>query len=271
MPTAHVNGVELYYEETGSGDVPLLLVHGSWGSHDNWEAVVPGLAEHFLVVTYDRRGHSSSQRLPGQGSVREDVADAAALIEHLRLEPAWVLGNSFGASITLRLAGSRRDLLRGAVVHEPPLLSLVASPPGTGDGADDDEPMATVLERIAAGDHDGAAELFVDAIAIGPGTWAGLPQDMKATFVENAPTFLDECLDPDQFAFDLAWISDFPHPCLVTHGGTSPPVFKPIVEAVAGALPRVELATLIDAGHIPHVTHPEEFVDRVCSFVQQNS
>ncbi|NNF28887.1 MAG: alpha/beta hydrolase, partial [Gemmatimonadetes bacterium] len=40
MPTAEVNGVQLFYEVTGRGEVPLLLVHGSWGSHDNWNSVV---------------------------------------------------------------------------------------------------------------------------------------------------------------------------------------------------------------------------------------
>src|SRR6266567_33271 len=102
---------------------------GSWASHNIWDFVAPRLAESFRVLTYDRRGHSESQRPSGQGSVREDVADLAALIEHLELAPAWVAGNSFGASITLRLAGERPDLLRGRIGHEPPLFSLLAADP----------------------------------------------------------------------------------------------------------------------------------------------
>jgi pimeloyl-ACP methyl ester carboxylesterase len=105
MATAKVNGVRLFYELNGIGEVPLVLVHGSWDSHNDWGLVVPRLADSFRVLTYDRRGHSKSERPTGQGSVREDVADLAALIEHLGLVPAWVVGNSFGASITLRLAG----------------------------------------------------------------------------------------------------------------------------------------------------------------------
>lgn len=129
MATARVNGVRLFYELHGGGVVPLVLVHGSWDSHHDWDLVVPRLGKSFRVLTYDRRGHSQSERLSGQGSVREDVADLAALIEDLRLAPAWVAGNSFGASITLRLAGERPDLLRGLIAHEPPLLSLLADDP----------------------------------------------------------------------------------------------------------------------------------------------
>ena len=124
MATATINGVQIFYELSGTGEVPLVLVHGSWVSHHSWDLVVPRLAESFRVLTYDRRGHSESQRLTAQDSVREDVADLAALIEHLELAPAWVAGNSFGASITLRLAAERPDLFRGLIAHEPPLYLL---------------------------------------------------------------------------------------------------------------------------------------------------
>ena len=67
MATAHVNGVRLFYELSGSGTVPLVLVHGSWDSHDDWDLVVPRLTDSFRVFTYDRRGHSQSERRPGPG------------------------------------------------------------------------------------------------------------------------------------------------------------------------------------------------------------
>jgi pimeloyl-ACP methyl ester carboxylesterase len=105
MPRTRVNAVELYYEATGDGD-PLVLVHGSWGDHSNWQSVVPGLASSFRVITYDRRGHSPSERPPGQGLRREDEDDLAALIEVLDVSPAHVAGNSFGASIVLGPGGA---------------------------------------------------------------------------------------------------------------------------------------------------------------------
>jgi pimeloyl-ACP methyl ester carboxylesterase len=94
-----VNGVRIAYTSTGSVGEPLVLVHGSWGSRHNWDPVIPGLAEHYRVVAYDRRGHSESERPRGQGSFTEDVADLAGLIEELDLAPAaWVAGNSAGRS-----------------------------------------------------------------------------------------------------------------------------------------------------------------------------
>ncbi len=83
-----------------------MLVHGSWVDHMEWPFIVPLLAPRFRVTIYDRRGHSQSERLPTQGSVHEDVADLAAIIERAGA-PAHVLGNSMGASISLRLAAER--------------------------------------------------------------------------------------------------------------------------------------------------------------------
>ena len=272
MATANVNGAQLYYEISGAGEVPLVLVHGSWVSHRNWDLVLPDLAESFRVLTYDRRGHSESERPAGQGSVREDVADLAGLIEELGFAPAWIAGNSFGASITLRLAGERPDLFRGVIAHEPPLFSLLA----------DDRPVApmleevgkrigAVVERIVSGDHAGAAEQFVETVALGPGTWAQLPTDFQQTFIENAPTFLDEANDPEQLAFDLEWISAFPRPVLLTTGDQSPPTFSPVVEKLAAELPSAEVVTFSGAGHIPHATHPDLYAGVIIAFIRKHS
>jgi len=70
MPIENINGVSIFLQEFGSGS-PLVLVHGSWVDHMEWPFVVPLLAPRFRVTVYDRRGHSQSQRLPTQGSIRE--------------------------------------------------------------------------------------------------------------------------------------------------------------------------------------------------------
>jgi pimeloyl-ACP methyl ester carboxylesterase len=272
MATAIVNGVRLFYELGGSGHIPLVLVHGSWVSHHSWNAVVPELIESFRVLTYDRRGHSESERPSAQGSVREDVADLAALIEHVGLAPAWVVGNSFGASITLRLAAERPELVRGIIAHEPPLFSLLAVDPGLGPLLEEvGRNVGDVVERIAAGDHAGAAEKFIDTVALGPGSWAGLPPDIQQTCIENAPTFLDEARDPEALAFDPAWLEAFRRPSLVSVGDQSPPTFAPVVSKLGQLIPGVEVVRFPYAGHVPHVTHPAAYVETITAFIRKHS
>ncbi|MGH8823531.1 MAG: alpha/beta fold hydrolase [Jiangellaceae bacterium] len=265
-----VNGVRIGYTSAGSGGEPLVLVHGSWGSRHNWDPVVPGLAEHFRVVAYDRRGHSESERPPGQGSFTEDVADLAALIEELDLAPAWVVGNSAGAVITLQLAAARPDPLRGIAVHEPPMWSLLrqGSHEASAYAEVENGPQPEVLRRIESGDHAGAAELFVEQIALGPGSWARLPEGMRQTLIENASTFLDEENDPDSRMIDEAALTRFGGPVLITSGDQSPPLFGPVLDRLAELLPHAVRRTYVGAGHIPHVTHPEQFVAELVGFIR---
>lgn len=271
MATANVNGVRLFFEQRGGGGDAVVLVHGSWDSHVDWDLVLPRLADSFRVVAYDRRGHSRSERSTGQGSVREDVADLAALIEHLDLAPAWVVGNSFGASIALRLAGERPGLFRGLIGHEPPLLSLLRDDPAFAPLLEEvDQRIGAVVERIASGDHAGAAEQFVETVALGPGMWAQVPPEHRQTLIENAPTFLDEASDPEQLGFDLEWIRGFSLPALLTRGDQSPPIFAPVVAKLAEALPRVEVLTFPGAGHIPHATDPDAYVAAIIAFTRKH-
>ncbi len=261
-----VNSVALYYEVTGSGE-PMVLVHGSWGDHHNWDTVVPLLSKSFQVVMFDRRGHSQSQTGSGQGSFAEDADDLAKLIEQLSLAPAHVVGNSGGAAIALRLAAKRPDLCRSLVIHEPPLIGLLEGRPEfdvmvRGFYAR----VAPVVELLKAGQIEAAAQQFVETVAFGPGAWSTLPPPIRETFIRNAPTFLDESKDPEGLTLDLSSLATFDRPSLVTAGTESPPFFKPITAAVAEALPSSTSHIFEGAGHVPHLSHPERYVDTVGQF-----
>ncbi len=268
MSAARVNGVELYYELNGSGE-PLVLVHGSWGDHHNWDGVVPPLAESFRVLAYDRRGHSASERPAGQGSVFEDADDLAGLIDELGLGPAHVAGNSFGAVTALRAATRRPEVFRSLIAHEPPLFPLLA-------GTELEPALGEVQRRIDAvtgllegGDHEAAARLFVETIAFGPGAWdEQLTPEMREVCIANAPTFLDEVRDPDALQMDLDALAGFDRPALLTSGTESAPFFGPVVDMVAESLPRSERVTIDGADHVPHISVPGRYVELVRTFAQ---
>lgn len=65
------------------------------------------------------------------------------------------------------------------------------------------------------------------------------------------------------------WLHGFDKPALVTTGTDSPPFFKPIAESVAQSLPRSTRYTFQGAGHVPHLSHPQAYVDTVRPFCQQ--
>ena len=123
-----VNGARIYHELRGSGS-PLLLIVGLTGDAGWFEPSAELLAEQFTVITYDRRGNSRSPRPKGWAStsIAEQADDAAGLLSALHLVPAFVYGNSLGASIALELLVRHPHVVRGAIVHEPFLLSLLPS------------------------------------------------------------------------------------------------------------------------------------------------
>ncbi|MER7462324.1 alpha/beta hydrolase [Streptomyces sp. NPDC097981] len=269
MPRVEVNDVGLFYEVGGDGD-PLVLVHGSWADHNHWAPVLHPLALRFRVLVYDRRGHSQSERPPQQGSRFEDEEDLAALMETMGFAPAYVAGNSFGASAALGLAARRPELFRGVIAHEPPLMGIAADDPqlrllmaATG------EKIGSVLAHLRDGETLAGTRQFVEEVALGPGAWDQLPDEVRETFLTNAPTFLDEQADPQWASLDVERLSGYTGPALLTKGTESPPWFESIVSRLSEALPESKVHTFEGAGHIPHVTHPTAYADRVVAFADE--
>jgi pimeloyl-ACP methyl ester carboxylesterase len=267
MPTTKINHVNLYWEILGLEGDPLVLVHGSWGDHNNWNAVVDELSRTFRVLTYDRRGHSKSERPQHQGSADEDVSDLIALIEYLNFLPAHIAGNSGGAAVVLKTAARRPDIFKTLVIHEPPLFGLLKH-------IDEAQPMLKVVEErirvvadlVATNECEQAAKLFVETIAFGPGAWQQLPDRVRQTFIYNAPTFLDEIHDPDNLEFDLSKLSGFDKPSLFSNGTKSPPFFLMCLDEIAKSLPHAKRFVFDGAGHVPHMSHPEQYVQTLKQF-----
>jgi pimeloyl-ACP methyl ester carboxylesterase len=242
-----------------------VFVHGSWGDHHNWDAVAGAFATSYRVFTYDRRGHSQSERLGTQGHVEEDVADLAAFILARSLVPAHVIGNSGGASIALKLASSQPELFASVVAHEPPLFAMIPDDPVMPAVR---QRIGAVLEMLEAGDMEAGARQFVETIAFGPGAWATLPPEARRTFVFNAPTFLDELREPASvMSVDLHGLAAFNHPLLLTQGDRSAPFFPAITGRIAAALPGARRHTFHGAGHVPHLSHPGDYIAVVRGFL----
>ena len=272
MAEIEVNGVRLYYELHGSGE-PLALVHGSWGDATSWALVLPGLAESFRVLVYDRRGHSRSERPATPGSVDEDGDDLAALLEALDFAPAHVVTNSYGGNIALRLAMRRPQLFRSLTCHEAPLWGLLEDDPESQEAlAQGARSLEAVGARIAAGDHEGAARQFVEEVVFGPGAWENeLPPEVRAIWVQNAPTFLDELQDREQLRIDTDALGRIAVEVRLTEGSESPPTFGRVIRRLLPLLPNATHELIDGTAHVPQLTTPELYVEVTTRALQQAS
>lgn len=154
------------------------------------------------------------------------------------------------------------------ILHEPPLLGLLA---GDADAepilAESNRRISSVVERIASGDHAGAARQFVEEVALGPGQWDVLSPEVQHAFTTNAPTFLDESREGlYALSIDLDAVSRLTRPTLLSRGDQSPPFFPLVIAKLAAALPMAEQRVIAGAGHVPHQSHPAEYAEIVRDF-----
>ncbi len=157
MPKANVNGVNLYYEEAGSG-TPLLFLHEFAGDYRSWEPQMRFFARRYRCITYSCRGYPGSDipDQPEQYSQDLHIADAVGLLDHLKIKQAHLVGCSMGSFTTLYVG----------LKHPQRCLSLTISATGSGVGANranwlkeaesraehfQQEGMAAMAERLAVG------------------------------------------------------------------------------------------------------------------------
>lgn len=112
---ASANGIDVYYEEHGSGP-PLLLLHGGMATAQAWEPHVKRLASHFRVLIPDGRGRGRTRNPTGQLSYRLLTDDTAAFIQALGLEQTFVCGWSDGGQVALELGMRYPGIARACVV-----------------------------------------------------------------------------------------------------------------------------------------------------------
>src|SRR5512147_3119755 len=103
MPHADVNGLSLYYEEHGSGE-PLVLLHGGLGAGEQFAPILPALGAGRRVITVDLQGHGRTADIDRPLRPELLADDIAALVAHLGLPRADVMGYSLGGLTALRTA-----------------------------------------------------------------------------------------------------------------------------------------------------------------------
>jgi pimeloyl-ACP methyl ester carboxylesterase len=142
--TANVNGINLAYQDRGSG-FPLVLINGFASTMDMWSpAVLAALADHFRIIIFDHRGTGYSSASDEPFSITLLAQDTRALMDSLEISRAHILGLSMGASVAQELVLAypqqvgRLILVAGtcggseAVRMEPAVWETLSDKSGTG-------------------------------------------------------------------------------------------------------------------------------------------
>lgn len=102
MPYARAGTALLYYDLRGRGH-PVLMIMGFGGMRHGWMAEVPAFRRHFRTITYDNRGLGRSRDQGEVYSMDTLAQDAIALLDHLGIERAHIVGYSLGGAVAQEL------------------------------------------------------------------------------------------------------------------------------------------------------------------------
>lgn len=250
-------GVRLHYMEAGSGPT-VVFVHGSLSDYTYWQAEVEAFAAHYHVVAYSRRYDFPNDNPPVRGySAKTDAEDLAALISALHSGPVFLVGHSYGALTALFLAARHPELVRAAVLAEPPAVSLLASLPGE-EGRRAKAMQSDIARRMvapmhaafAAGRTEAGVAAFFAYVFRSPSAWSRLSLADKADTLRDAREWQVMMTSGELFP-EIApdAVRRIRTPLLMLSGAKSYPFLAEINLALARLQPSAERVTFPDAGH----------------------
>ena len=268
MKIAKVNGVELEYEVTGSGE-PLLLISPVLA--DGFFPLLSErrLTDRYRLITYHKRGWAGSTRTTAPVTIADHARDAAALLEHLKIRRAHVAGHSSGAAVAVQLTLDRPEMVQTLALLELSLLSI-SSAAGLLQKA------GPAFDAYGAGDHEQALAIFMSAVS-------GLEWGACRTLLESRiPGCLPQAIrDADTFftaelpalsawTFSAAQAATISHPVLSVFGNDTEPLWVDIAALLRSWFPNVEDCAIPAAGHLLHIQRPRDVAEGMASFLSRH-
>ncbi|REK91827.1 alpha/beta hydrolase [Streptomyces inhibens] len=253
----------LAYRDVGAGP-PLVLLHGGFLDHGMWNDQVPFLAPDYRVIVPDARGHGASSNASGPFRHTDDLA---ALLRHLGVGPAVLVGLSMGASIAVDTALEHPDLVR----------ALVVSGAGTSEPEFQDPWVKGIQAEWARTTAAGDAEGFVNAhllFAAGPHRTL---DDVDPNVVRRLREMAERTIakhtgtEPVQLVpVTETWTraAKITIPVLAINGGIDADDHIGMAERLVHTVANGRAATVEDTAHYPNMERPDAFNTILGEFLQ---
>lgn len=253
--------MNLHFESYGRGQgTPLVILHGLFGSLDNWHTISRRLSERCEVLALDQRNHGQSAHSP-EMNYPIMAADVAEFIRARRLKRANVLGHSMGGKTAMELALAHPELVEKLIVVD---IAPRAYSPHHGEifrgllglNLADYQTRAQVGEALEPAIPDKTVRQFL---------LKNVTRDEHGSFRWKL-NLKDICANYGRLSEALAE-RVFDGPALVIRGGASRYIREEDTALIRRYFPNVEMRTLPAAGHWVHAEAPEAFLELVTEFL----
>ncbi len=258
-----VGEARLYYEVSGTGQ-PVIFIHGFTLDSRMWELQWQALRKRYRVVRYDVRGFGRSSRATGPHDPAEDLA---ALLHHLNIERAHLIGLSMGANIALHFATR----------YPQRVLKVVAADPNLDGFTDYTPELFSALSQVFdAAAQKGWSEETQHLWLQTPLLRLQAPTVAHQTLLKNMVRAYsgDQFVNPSVAALNYgqpptaARIDSLEVPVLVVVGEKDEESIQRIARLIAQKVPRAQLQVVPKAGHLSNLDHPKYFNRAVLQFLK---
>ncbi len=130
MPTAKINGINIYYESHGTG-FPLVFAYGIGGNTTEWEPQIPVFSQSYRFIVWDPRGHAQSESPPNVDQYTQEIfaQDLEGLLDYLGIDQAYVGGLSMGGGIATRFTILHPERVAALLIFDSFSASGLETPP----------------------------------------------------------------------------------------------------------------------------------------------
>ncbi|MGI8709539.1 MAG: alpha/beta fold hydrolase [Acidimicrobiales bacterium] len=237
------DGESIYYEVVGEGDATLVLSHGAGGNHAVWYQQVASFARERTVVTWDHRGYGRSTDRAGRSGPAVAVGDLLALLDHLDITTADLVGQSMGGWTVVGTALSRPELPRRIVLAD----TLGGFTSAAIEAALADRPPLDLSEDL------GLHPALDPSFSARRPEEAHLYQSLGRMGTADPAVLLPRLVAATHDETEAAQLTA-PVLCVV---GDRDPLFPPAaVRALADLLPDARVAEITGSGHSPYYEDP---------------
>ncbi|WP_300059622.1 alpha/beta hydrolase [uncultured Roseobacter sp.] len=258
-PHAHVR-------RFGAGPQDALALHCTLAHSGAWRVLGAALADCLTLRAMDLPGHGQSADFDPAHDLHDQCT--AAALRQLDA-PMHVIGHSFGATVALRLAVERPDLLRSLTLIEPVFFAAALADAPDRMAAHEREAQP-YFDALAAGDHRLAARLFNRFW--GDGTrWDDMPastQDYLAKRVHLVPAQASGIIKDHPGLMAPGALDRVVMPTLLIEGDRTADIIDAVHTSLARRLPDARRVRIPGAGHMAPLTHPGQVAREIRSLVE---